>query len=153
MARLYEGMQTSSYLMAIGILLLIFGFFLGLIALAGSGLVVDEACLGFVVGGCTALLLSFYAKQIGEENLGFWSTRKPFSRKLRRSIGMFLLVWAFVFYYPIVPIYVGNVSYPYTASIGSILFYDLNSNYPSLFGGSTGAMLNFLGGFSMAYFT
>jgi hypothetical protein len=153
MASANNGMLTSSYLKWIGILLLTFGVLLGLIVLATYELVEAEACLAFVVGGCIVLLLSVYANQVGEENLGMWSIRSSLSRKLRRFVGIFLLVWAFVFYFPLAPVYVGSALFPYTSSLGSLVFYALNSNFPSLFNGVIGVVLNFLSGFSIAYIT
>jgi hypothetical protein len=140
-------MQTSSYLKGIGILLLTFGVILGIIVLVWRGIVEAEACLGFLVSGTIVLLLSFYAKQVGEENLGLWGVRSTLSRKMRRIVGSFLIVWAFAFYFPLIPGGLG--AFPYVSAFGSPLFTSLSTTYPSLFSGWTGTALNFLSGYSI----
>ena len=142
-----DPMQTSSYLKGIGILLLTFGVILGIIALVWRGIAEAEACLGFLVSGTIVVLLSFYAKQVGEENLGLWGVRSTLSRKMRRIIGVFLLVWAFVFYFPLIPGGLG--AFPYVSALGSPLFAGLSTTYPSLFSGWAGSAPNFLSGYSI----
>jgi hypothetical protein len=161
MAKPNDRMQTSSYLRGIGILLLTFGVILGFIVLVytftatPAPLAESEASLGFLVSGCIVLLLSAYAKQVGEQNLGFWSIRNSFSRKLRRIVGIFLLVWAFVFYFPL-PVwgsYAGTNTPNALLTLGTPIFVGLSGDYPSLSSGWIGSVWNFLNGNSIGYFT
>jgi hypothetical protein len=143
-------LQTQSYLRAIGLLLLSFGLLLIFFVTISNGqylLLESESSLCFLVSGAIALVLSAYIKQVGEKESAFWSINSKISKRARVIIGAILLLFAFVFFAPI--IYNANLlpCYAYTLclsnsagleSLGYLLFgfgtaYSFELGYPLLF--------------------
>ena len=58
-----------------------------------------EVSLGFTMSGLIVLLLGFYVQ---ENESAFWSIRSRISKRLRRGIGISLLLFVFVFFVPII---------------------------------------------------